>query len=241
MRSRAAVHILNRIFLVNSLLVVLVSVERFSATTDVILQPHSFLSLHQLVQTCVLILASTVTFFWTFFVVSGRLRGIAARKTLWLGITFVAGTYLYGAGEGLHEVSSYVLNSQCPDPDHAVGTLCGGLFVNDFYTGNILFFVGAFLMSASLLVAERLLPNDSFGRRDVPLLAVNAVVFAATVVAYAAFDTVLVGLIFSLVTLAFSLAMWLPKRREPLRFPVTLYTVIAYVLGSIVAVIIRLI
>ncbi|NMO49632.1 hypothetical protein HH310_00235 [Actinoplanes sp. TBRC 11911] len=233
-------HILNRIFLVNSLLVVLVSVERFSATTDVILQPHSFLSLHQLVQTCVLILAGTVTFFWTFFVVSGRLRGIPTRATFWLAVTFVVGTYLYGAGEGLHEVSSYLLNSQCPDPEHAAGTLCGGLFVNDFYTGNILFFVGAFLTTAALLLAERLLPNDSFGRRDLPLLGVNAVVFAATVVAYAAFDTVLAGLVFSLVTLAFTVAMWLPKRRESLRFPVTVYSVVAYGLGSIVAVVIRL-
>jgi hypothetical protein len=234
------VHLLNRIFLVNSLLVVLVSIERFSATTRVILQPHSFLSLHQLVQTCVLILAGTVTTFWTFFVVTGRLRGLTPRATIWLGIAFVTGTYLYGAGEGLHEVSSYVLNSQCSNPDHPVGNLCGGLFVNDFYTGNILFFVGGFVTTAVLLVAERLHPNPTFGRRDTVLLIVNAVIFAATVVAYAGFDTVVVGLVFSLVTLAFALVMWLPKRRESLRFPVTLYTVITYVLGSLVAVVVRL-
>jgi uncharacterized membrane protein len=72
------------------------------------------------------------------------------------------------------------------------------------------------------------------------LLVVNAVIFAATVVAYAGFDTVVVGLVFSLVTLAFALVMWLPKRRESLRFPVTLYTVITYVLGSLVAVVVRL-
>jgi hypothetical protein len=166
-------HILNRIFLVNSLLVVLVSVERFSATTRVILQPHSFLSLHQLVQTCVLILAGTVTSWWTFYVVSGQRRGV-----LWL--------------------------------------------------------------SVSLLVAERLHPTTTFARRDVALLSVNAIIFAATVVAYAAFDTVLVGLIFALVTLVFSVAMWLPVRRETLRHPVTLYTVITYALGSAVAVALRL-
>jgi len=228
-------HTLNRIFLVNSLLVVLVSVERFSVTTRVILQPHSFLSLHQLVQTGVLILAGTVTSWWTFSVVSGQ-----RRARLWLSIAFIAGTYLYGAGEGLHELASYLLNSRCADPAHPVGTLCGGLFVNDFYTGNILFFAGGLLMTASLLVAERLQPATTFARRDVALLSVNAVVFAATVVAYAAFDTVLVGLVFALVMQVVSVAMWLPVRREPLRYPVTLYTLITYALGAVVAVALRL-
>nr|WP_296071109.1 hypothetical protein [uncultured Actinoplanes sp.] len=220
-------HLLNRIFLVNSLLVVLVTVERTTPITRVVLQPHAFLSLHQLVQTCVLILASVVTLYWTFHAVSGP-------RHRWLSIIFVAGTYLYGAGEGLHELASYLLQSRCG------GSLCDSLFVDDFYTGNILFFVGAFLMTASLLIAERLQPSSTFGRRDVALLSVNAVVFAATVVAYAAFDTVLVGLVFALVTMVFSLAMAIPVRREPLRHPVTLYTVITYTVGSVVAVALRL-
>jgi hypothetical protein len=71
-------------------------------------------------------------------------------------------------------------------------------------------------------------------------LIVNAVVFAFTVVAYAAFDTVLVGLVFALVMLLFTAAMWLPGRTRTSRYPVTTYSFITHGLGTVVSLAIRL-
>lgn len=235
----ASVHPISRIFWLNSLVVLAVTIERFSRTTRVVLPPHSFLSLHQLIQTAVLILASVVLAMLLFWETSGHLKALPGRSAMWLSVLFTAGAYLYGAGEGLHELASYLLGARC-DADRPVGDLCGGLFVNDFYTGNILFFAGAALITAVPVVAERLNAGlDPRGPGVVSLL-VNAVVFAFTVVAYAAFDAVLVGLIFALVMLAFTSLMWLPVRTRASRYPVTTYSFIAYALGAVVSLAIRL-
>ena len=71
-------------------------------------------------------------------------------------------------------------------------------------------------------------------------LIVNAVIFAFTVVAYAAFDTVLVGLVYALAMLAFTGTMWLPVRARTSRYPVTTYSFITYALGAVVSLAIRL-
>ena len=233
------VHPVSRIFWLNSLVVVVVTIESFSRTTRVVLPPHDFLSLHQLIQTAVLILASVVLAMLLFWETSGHLTGLPGRSAVWLTVLFTAGAYLYGAGEGLHELASYLLGARC-DADHPVGDLCGGLFVNDFYTGNIVFFVGAALITAVPVVAERLNVSPDPRRPGMVSLIVNAVVFAFTVVAYAAFDTVLVGLVFALVMLVFTVVMWLPVRARTSRYPVTTYSLITYALGAVVSLAIRL-
>lgn len=231
-------HRLNWLFTLSSLLVLLVTVERFSATNRVILQPHSFLSLHELLQASVFILLTTIISVFLFWELSGHFSG---QKTgaVWLLVVFVAGVYLYGAGEGLHELASYYLSAQC-DPDHPTGSLCGSLFINDFYTGNVLFFVGGFAFTAALLIVERLNPNPTFTRGQLVPLGINAVIYAATVVAYAGFDTVLVGLAYTLAMLAFTLGVFLPVRERFLQYPFASYTVAAYTLGAIASLAVRL-
>jgi hypothetical protein len=233
------VHPITRIFWLNSLVVLAVTVERFSRTTRFVLPPHDFLSLHQLIQTVVLILASLVLSMLLFWETSGHLKALPGRSAVWLTVLFTAGAYLYGAGEGLHELASYLLGTRC-DVNHPVGDLCGGLFVNDFYTGNILFFAGAALITAVPVVAERLTASPDRRRAAALPVIVNAAVFAFTVVAYAAFDTVLVGLIFALGMLVFTLVMWVPVRTTALRYPVTTYSFITYALGAVVSLVIRL-
>ena len=146
-------HPVNRIFWLNSLVVLVVTIERFSQTTRVVLAPHDFISLHQLIQTTILILASVVLATLLFWETSGHLKALPGRTAVWLTVLFTAGAYLYGAGEGLHELASYLLGARC-DAQHPAGDLCGGLFVNDFYTGNIVFFAGAALITAVPVVAE---------------------------------------------------------------------------------------
>src|ERR1051326_4030128 len=128
---------LNGAFTVTSVLVLLVTIERFSFTTTILLPPYSFIRLHELVQGPILLTLFLVV---SSFVLRELSHEFKALRYSLLAV-FVAGAYLYGLGEGWHEVTSFTLNQYC-DVQNISGDLCGGLFVNDYYTGNILFFVG---------------------------------------------------------------------------------------------------
>ncbi len=230
---------LNVLFSLTSLSVVLVTVERFSFTRNVLLPPHHFLRLHELVQMTVVILLTVVVPALVLRVVSGDFAALRTRAGGWLFLAFVIGVYFYATGNGVHEMASFVLGTSC-NPDHATGDLCGGLFVNDFYTGNILYFLGAFLFTASILVLERMNPSGAYRQGGLTVLVVNAVIFAVTVLAYAGFDRVLVGLVYSLAMTVFVLACFLPVRRRFREYPFTTYTTIVYVLGTAASLLARL-
>lgn len=231
---------LNVLFSLTSAAVVLVTVERFSFTQRVLLPPHDFLRLHELLQMTVIILFTVVIPALVLREVSQNFAALRSRAGAWLFVAFIAGVYYYATGNGLHEMASFALTASC-NPDHVVGDVCGGLFFNDFYTGNIMYFVGAFLMTASVLILERMRPAaEPFGRGALAVLAVNAVVFALTVLAYAGFDRVLVGLAYSVAMTLFVLACFLPIRSRYREHPFITYTTIVYVLGTIASIAVRI-
>ncbi len=97
-------------------------------------------------------------------------------------VAFVIGAYFYATGNGVHEVAPFTYNTYC---DNASGNLCGGLFFNSYYTGNIGFFVGALLVTVTLLLIERGRPRTAFAGRELAVLGVNAVIYSLTMLAYA--------------------------------------------------------
>ena len=231
---------LNVLFSATSVAVVLVTVERFSFTQRVLLQPHDFLRLHELLQMAVIILLTVAIPALVLREVTQNFSALRSTAGAWLFMAFIAGVYYYATGNGLHEMASFTLSASC-DPDHITGDFCGGLFFNDFYTGNIMYFAGAFLMTASVLVLERRHPAvEPFGRGGLAALVVNAVVFALTVLAYAGFDRVLVGLAYSVAMTLFTLACFLPIRRRYREYPFTTYTTIVYVLGTVASIAVRI-
>jgi hypothetical protein len=231
---------LNLLFTLTSATVVLVTVERYSFTQRVLLQPHDFLRLHELLQMSVIILLTVAIPALVLREVSHNFTALRSTAGAWLFMAFIIGVYFYATGNGLHEMASFALSASC-DPDHVTGDLCGGLFVNDFYTGNIMYFVGAFLLTASVLVLERRHPAAApVAGRGLAVLVANAVVFALTVLAYAGFDRVLVGLFYSTAMTLFVLACFLPIRRRYREHPFTTYTTIGYVLGTLASVAVRL-
>ena len=201
---------LNGAFTVTSVLVLLVTIERFSFTTTILLQPYSFVRLHELIQGPILLTLFLVVSTFVLKEISDEF------KTLRFPILalFVVGAYLYGLGEGWHEVTSFTLNQYC-DVRDVSGDLCGGLFVNDYYTGNILFFVGGIGMAAALMILERLNPSSAWDDRNVVIGAVNSVVYSFTFFAYAAFDLVLVGLYSTVALMLLSLALLANTMRDP--------------------------
>ena len=229
------------LFSLNSLIVALVSIERFSFTTRVLLQPFQFLRLHEAVQISVLILATAIIPFFLLKEVSGNFSLFTKgnRGYLLLGAIFIAGIYFYASGNAFHELASFLLNQYC-NAGAPSGPLCQGLFFNDYYTGNILYFVGAFLFTLALILLEVALPRIEMTRRDLWLLLPNCLIYALAIVAYAGFDRVLVGLIYALVTTIVVLAIALVNRKNLRSLPLTSYTALAYLLGTLVACLVRL-
>src|ERR1051326_8257009 len=170
--SLAAMNRLNGAFTVTSALVLLVTIERFSFTTSILLQPYSFIRLHELIQGPILLTLFLVV---SVFVLKELSQQFKTLRFSLLAL-FVAGAYLYGLGEGWHEVTSFTLNQHC-DVQNISGDLCGGLFINDYYTGNILFFIGGIGMAAALMILERLNPSNRWANPKNPLGPGNSFIF----------------------------------------------------------------
>ena len=226
---------LNGAFTVTSVLVLLVTIERFSFTTTILLQPYSFIRLHELVQGPVLLTLFLVV---STFVLKELSHEFTTLRYPLLAF-FVVGAYLYGLGEGWHEVTSFTLNQHC-DVRNISGDLCGGLFINDYYTGNILFFIGGIGMATALMILERLTPSTAWDNRNVVIGAVNSVIYSFTFFAYAAFDTVLVGLYSTAALMLISLVLLARVVRHWRQYPYIGYSVLAYTLATAASLVVRL-
>jgi hypothetical protein len=235
----ASVQRLNVIFTLSSLNVVLVTIERFSFTTRIVLQPHSFLRLHEVVQITALILLTVLLPFFLLREVSGNFEGLRSKVGLALALLFVTGVYFYATGNGLHEVSSFNLNQFC-DVSNVSGELCTSFFINDYYTGNIFYFAGGALMVLTILLMERLRGGPRFNRGDLAVALVNAAIYALAIFAYAAFDRVLVGMVYAIVVALSADALYFSIRTSSLRYPVITYTAATYSLGAVLALVFRL-
>ncbi len=231
-------HRLNLLFTLSSLSVLLVTIERFSFTTKILLQPYDFFRLHEIIQMTVLILITIVIPFFLLYVISDRFQFFAKKQFFWLPLLFVIGIYFYATGNGVHETASFTLNQYC-DIKALTGNLCHGLFVNDYYTGNIFFFIGGILMVLAVVLTEKLHPNKTYHKKDVAVTIINAVIYSLAIFAYAAFDVVLVGLVYSILVMIIADVLLLSTRKKYLQHPVILYHAVAYTLGTAVALLIR--
>lgn len=229
---------INWLLTLSSLSVVLVTVERFSFTTKILLQPYSFMRLHEIVQIMVIILLTVVIPFLIVQDASGNFDSLKTKKGRLLLLLFVVGIYFYSTGNGVHEVSSFNFNHFC-DVKKFSGDLCGSMFFNDYYTGNILYFIGAILMNIGILLFEKMRPNKIYEKKDLPVTLINALVYALAIFAYAAFDTVLVGMVYSLIMTGIAVYFFVLARNKYLQHPYTTYTVVTYLVGTIAALLVR--
>jgi hypothetical protein len=229
---------LNLLVTLTSLDVLFVTIERFSFTTKIILYPYNFLRLHELIQMTVIILISAILPFFILKELSNNFESLKTKKGLLLGAIFIAGIYFYSTGNGLHEVASYLFNSFC-DVSKITSTVCGSMFFNDYYTGNILYFAGAFLFTIPLIIFERMNPNKSFRKKDWIVLGINGFIYALTIFAYAAFDKVLVGLWYGIITSAVLLLILFRSKIKYKYLPYSMYSIGAYLLGTVASLIFR--
>lgn len=223
----------------SSINVILVSIERFSPTTTILLQPDNFLRLHELIQMTFLILFTVIIPAFVLRELTHNFRLLQTPKGAALGLLFLVGIYFYATGNGLHEVASFLLNQYCPTL-YFDSPICKSLFADDYYVGNILYFVGAWAFTVPLLIFEQMEPHESMSRRDIVFLVINSLFFALAVFAYSGFDVVLVGLVFSVIMLITAVVLFFRARRDYHLLPYTVYTLIAYTLGVVGSLIVRL-
>ncbi len=235
---RLSMHKLNILFSLASLSVILVTIERFSFTTKVLLQPYNFLRLHEAFQMTTIILITVLIPFFILYYTSDMLKLFVNKKFVWILVLFVGGVYFYATGNGLHEMASFTLNQYC-NVKSLTGTFCNGQFFNTYYTGNIFYFLGGLFMVLAYVLAEKINPNLTYRKKDVAITVINAVIYAFAIFAYAAYDPVLVGLVYSVILMLIADVLWFRVRKNYLQYPVIFYTGLTYTLGTIAALIIR--
>jgi len=229
---------LNFILSLLSLNALLVTIERFSFTTKIVLQPYSYLRVHEVFQMTVLILLSTVLPFFLLKVISNNFESLKTKKGMIWATVFIIGLYFYSTGNGVHELSSYLFNQFC-NTKHFTTTLCGNFFFNDYYFGNILYFVGLFLTNLALVILELDRPAKNFTRNDFIVTTVNGILLALLFFAYAAFDRVLVGLWFTIIGAVVTDGILIMSKKKLSHVPFIFYCALSYTTAAILSLLVR--
>lgn len=220
-----------------SLNVILISVERFSPTVKILLQPYSFFRLHEVVQMLVLTSFSVIVFFLIFKELSNNFELIKKKYGVFLGILFILGVYFYSTGNGVHETGSFLFNHFCPKNN--LESFCGSTYFEDYYFGNIIYFIGLFLMLVPSLFFERWNNSKKFNSKGLFILIVNGLISALSFFAYIAFDPSPVGLIFVIIFALFSDAMFFIQKSHWRAIPYTFYNAFGFSLASISGIFVR--
>lgn len=229
----------NRLLTLLSLTAVVITIERFSPTTRVLLPPDQFLRLHELVQMGLITAFSVVLTFLLLRVISSGFELLRDLRGVILGALFMLGTYFYATGNGAHEVAGFLFNQYC-HPTHFTSAACRSMYVDDYYLGNIVYFLGLGLSNLALILLELRRPDRSYGTRDLLVTVANGLVLALTFIAYDAFDRVAVGLLATIVY-AIVYGGLLLSRKVPYRsLPFTLYSALGFTLAAVVATPLRL-
>lgn len=228
---------LNWLFTFYSIIALVIIIERLLPSP--VLPPFNFIRLHELNQTVIFITATVILSFFYLNLFTNNFLALKDRGYFFPTLILLVGIYLYGAGEGWHELASFTLNTYC-DPKEILGNLCHGLFINDYYAGNIIFFAGSILVTAALLYFSSRFTSKKFNTKEMVVLTLNSLVYAFTWFAYAAFDKVLVGLIFSALLMIISWVFLIKVKYQFRVYPFITYSVIAYTLSTLATVLVKL-
>lgn len=224
---------LNRIHVllaVQSLVVLLVSINRLGTFTQAYVAGNQFLRWVDFNNMLPLPLLSLIAFYLLKSHLetssAGRVSGQSGLFRLILSLVFITGVYLLGAGYGNHEVTNYLHARFCaagPASD-----LCRIVIFNDDEFSHWVFFSGFILVNASLLLWQALYPSTArLQARDAVLLVINAVFIAAGIFANLAFEQI--GFDLYVVALLAVLSVYLLRRKG--YQPLLVYYSTAYCLG----------
>ena len=225
---------LHRLLAIQSLVVILVSVNRLSTLTLGYLAPNEFLRWVDFLNMIPLPLISLVGFYLVKKEIeaSGQTQGLGAH--LGLNLAFLIGVYLLGVSYGAHEITNYLHGRFCAEGG---SRLCEIVAFQDDEFSHWVFFTGFVLVNASLLFLQTLFPYPQRpARRDRAALIGNGLFIGLGIFANLAFEQI--GLDLYVVALLAGLAVVLHRRYGPQ--PLVLYYLTAYLVGLAATTIVKL-
>ena len=211
---------------VQTVVIVLASVNRLSDLTTAHVPPHEFLRWVDLLNLLVFPLASVVAF----YLLKRHLEAGGPRPwQLPLDLAFLVGVYLLAASYGVHEVTNY-LHARVCDGGAATASadVCQIIVFNDDEFSHWVFFAGFVLVNAALMLLQVVFPvASSLGLRDRALLVGNGLFIALGVFANLGFEEIGLDLYVVALLAALSVYLWRRVGTQPL----VLYYLTAYCVG----------
>src|SRR3712207_3275834 len=160
-----------------SLVLVAASINRLWDGTDVAVLPHGALRLVDVLNLLVVAPAGLLVFHLLLEELTDDRR---------LRLAFLAAAYLFAASYGMHEAADY-LNARFCRSD--ASELCSIVAYQDDELSHLLFFAGFTGIAAVLLAAQARTPGTTTPR-DRALIAANAALVAAAIVANLSFEEI---------------------------------------------------
>ncbi len=212
---------------IQSLLAILVSINRLGSWTLGYVHPNQFLRWVDLNN----ILVSFVSLIAAYLLKKSIEYNSPAREgashTFW-NLVFFAGVYLTALSYGFHEMTNYLHVRFC-DPDPG-GDLCRIIIFNDDEFSHWLFFAGFIMANAAILFLQILFPHQGkISGGDIALLLLNSLFLSLGVMANLGFEEI--GLDLYVVAFLAMISAYLLWKRG--RQPMFIYYTSAYWLGLV--------
>ncbi|GAB4159845.1 MAG: hypothetical protein Fur005_15720 [Roseiflexaceae bacterium] len=220
-------HMTHLLLSIQSLVVILVSINRLAGLTNGFVADNQFLrwvDLHNMLTLPLISLIASFVLLQQLPYESPARHGFYQRM---LELSFIVGVYLLAAGYGNHELSNYLHARFCPED--RTNDLCQIIIFNDDDFSHWVFFLGFVLMNTALLLMQALFPyHGTVQKHDWALLIGNGLLIGLGVFANLAFEEIGLDLY---VVLALALLAAALMRRKPQ--PLTIYYLVAYWFGLI--------
>ena len=229
---------LNLLLTLLSLNALLVIVERLSPTTQILLQPYNYLRLHEVFQMSIVITISIIISFLILKLLSNNFETLKSKSGTILGIIFLLGVYFTATGNGAHEIASFLYNTYCNVKTIGTG-FCASSYINDYYFGNIVYFLGLFLSNIALILFELQAQLKKTEKKQTVISLANGIFYGLMLTAYAAFDPVLIGFYFVVISLAAVGILVVSNKKKLVLTPFTFYSLSAYLISTILVFVLR--
>jgi hypothetical protein len=217
---------------VQSLVGILVSINRLGTGTLGYVLPNEFLRWVDFNNMLVLSLISLVTLYLLKKAIEYDSPAREGRAHIVWNLVFIIGLYFTAVSYGDHEVTNYLHQRFCAtDP---TSDLCRIIVFNDDEFSHWVFFTGFVMVNVAILFLQDVFPyKEGISSTDIALLSLNALFLGAAVLANLGFEEI--GLDLYVVTLLALISAYLLWKRG--RQPMFIYYTIAYWLGLIASLI----
>lgn len=213
---------------IQTIIILLLSINRLSPLTVGYVAANEFLRWVDFNNMLTLPLISLVTFYYLKEALAAEAtpeRGVAYQ---FIGLVFVLGIYLFGAGYGAHEVTNYLHVRFCLQ--EPTSDLCRIVIFNDDEFSHWVWFAGFVLINLTLLLTQALFHYQGLWRGRDPLLLVgNGLFVALGIFANLAFEEIGLDLYIVALLALLALGLWRRYGRQPL----FLYYTTAYFVGLV--------